>query len=94
MPPVFPALSEKSRLAVLLEHFSAIDDPRDVRRISHPLAEVLLLVEAVWKQASRRSARDCAGSAEGGRAWCRACQARMASTNGPTPRIAITRFML
>ena len=37
-------LSEKSRLAVLLEHFATIDDPRDVRRISHPLAEVLLLV--------------------------------------------------
>jgi len=37
-------VSEKSRLAVLLEHFATIDDPRDVRRISHPLAEVLLLV--------------------------------------------------
>ena len=35
--------SGKSRLAVLLDHFSAIDDPRDVRRITHPLAEVLLL---------------------------------------------------
>src|SRR5271166_6125100 len=38
------ALSDKSRLAVLLEHFATIDDPRDVRRITHPLAEVLLLV--------------------------------------------------
>lgn len=38
------ALSDKSRLAVLLEHFAAIEDPRDVRRISHPLSEVLLLV--------------------------------------------------
>ncbi len=37
-------LSDKSRLAVLLEHFSTIDDPRDVRRITHPLAEILLLV--------------------------------------------------
>ncbi|MBC7800610.1 MAG: ISAs1 family transposase [Gemmatimonadaceae bacterium] len=37
-------LSGKSRLAVLLEHFGTIDDPRDVRRITHPLAEVLLLV--------------------------------------------------
>lgn len=36
--------TEKSRLAVLLDHFSAIDDPRDVRRILHPLPEVLLLV--------------------------------------------------
>lgn len=41
----FPVpLSDKSRLAVLLEHFSTIDDPRDVRRITHPLAEILLLV--------------------------------------------------
>jgi DDE_Tnp_1-associated len=37
-------LSDKSRLAVLLEHFSTIDDPRDVGRITHPLAEILLLV--------------------------------------------------
>lgn len=44
MPSFSPALSEKSRLAVLLEHFSAIDDPRDVCRITHPLAEILLLV--------------------------------------------------
>ena len=42
-PPLVP-LSDKSRLAVLLEHFSTIDDPRDVRRITHPLAEILLLV--------------------------------------------------
>jgi predicted transposase YbfD/YdcC len=34
----------KSRLGALLEHFAAIDDPRDVRRILHPLAEILLLV--------------------------------------------------
>ena len=44
MPPSPAALSDKSRLAVLLEHFATIDDPRDVRRITHPLAEVLLLV--------------------------------------------------
>jgi predicted transposase YbfD/YdcC len=36
--------SGKSRLAVLLDHLATIEDPRDVRRISHPLAEVLLLV--------------------------------------------------
>ena len=35
---------EKSRLGLLLEHFATIDDPRDVRRIAYPLAEVLLLV--------------------------------------------------
>lgn len=34
----------RSRLAVLLEHFGRIEDPRDVRRILHPLPEVLLLV--------------------------------------------------
>lgn len=36
--------SPPSRLAILLEHFSTIDDPRDVRRIMHPLSEVLFLV--------------------------------------------------
>jgi predicted transposase YbfD/YdcC len=44
MSPLPSSLSEKSRLAVLLEHFATIDDPRDVRRILHPLAEILLLV--------------------------------------------------
>lgn len=34
----------RSRLRVLLEHFGRIEDPRDVRRILHPLPEVLLLV--------------------------------------------------
>jgi predicted transposase YbfD/YdcC len=43
IPSHVPA-SEKSRLGILLEHFSTIDDPRDVRRIAHPLAEILLLV--------------------------------------------------
>jgi len=41
----FPGLvPPKSRFGVLLDHFAAIDDPRDVRRIAHPSAEVLLLV--------------------------------------------------
>jgi predicted transposase YbfD/YdcC len=34
----------KTRLAALLDHFSQIEDPRDLRRILHPLPEVLLLV--------------------------------------------------
>jgi predicted transposase YbfD/YdcC len=34
----------KSRLAALLEHFARVEDPRDVRRILHPLPEILLLV--------------------------------------------------
>ena len=34
----------KSRLGALLEHFGRIEDPRDVRRISHPQPEILLLV--------------------------------------------------
>jgi hypothetical protein len=38
------SLSGMSRLSVLLEHLSTIDDPRDVRRILHPLAEILFLV--------------------------------------------------
>jgi predicted transposase YbfD/YdcC len=37
-------VTEKSRLAILLEHFATIEDPRDVRRVTHPLSEVLLLV--------------------------------------------------
>ncbi|MEF2070229.1 ISAs1 family transposase [Consotaella aegiceratis] len=44
MSPTADALGRKSRLAVLLEHFSEIEDPRDVRRIYHPLPEILLLV--------------------------------------------------
>jgi predicted transposase YbfD/YdcC len=44
MPSTSAVLSAKSRLAVLLDHFATLDDPRDVRRISHPLAEILLLV--------------------------------------------------
>jgi predicted transposase YbfD/YdcC len=39
-----PPPSDKSRLAVLLDHFAQIEDPRDVRRILHPLCEILLLV--------------------------------------------------
>ena len=38
------AFPRKSRLAALLEHFSQVEDPRDVRRILHPLPEVLFLV--------------------------------------------------
>jgi len=38
------AVLPRSRLAALLEHFSRVEDPRDVRRILHPLPEVLFLV--------------------------------------------------
>ena len=37
-------LGERSRLAALLDHFSAIEDPRAPWRVAHPLPEVLLLV--------------------------------------------------
>ena len=37
-------LGEKSRLGALLDHFSAIEDPREAWRVAHPLPEVLLLV--------------------------------------------------
>jgi predicted transposase YbfD/YdcC len=37
-------LPRKSRLAALLDHFSRVEDPRDVRRILHPLPEILFLV--------------------------------------------------
>ncbi len=35
---------EKSRLRSFLDHLGVIEDPRDLRRVAHPLAEVLLLV--------------------------------------------------
>jgi predicted transposase YbfD/YdcC len=38
------ALPRKSRLAALLDHFAQVEDPRDVRRILHPLPEILFLV--------------------------------------------------
>lgn len=43
-PPSEQTFSTKSRLGALLEHFATIDDPRDVRRILHPLSEGLLPV--------------------------------------------------
>jgi predicted transposase YbfD/YdcC len=44
MSLAFTVFDEKSRLRALLDHFALIEDPRDARRIAHPLAEVLLLV--------------------------------------------------
>jgi predicted transposase YbfD/YdcC len=44
MIPSAETLPRKSRLAALLEHFAMVEDPRDVRRISHRLDEILLLV--------------------------------------------------
>ena len=40
-------LGEKSRLRVLLEHFSRIKDTREPWRVAHPLPEVLLLVGTI-----------------------------------------------
>jgi hypothetical protein len=44
MIPSIEALPRKSRLAALLDHFAVVEDPRDVRRITHRLDEILLLV--------------------------------------------------
>jgi predicted transposase YbfD/YdcC len=44
MPLTALALGEPSRLRALLDHFSAIDDPREPCKVAHPLPEVLLLV--------------------------------------------------
>lgn len=44
MTPPTETPPRKSRLAALLDHFAQVEDPRDVRRILHPLPEVLLLV--------------------------------------------------
>ncbi|MBB4286294.1 hypothetical protein GGD88_002021, partial [Roseospira goensis] len=37
-------LGGKSRFAVLLKHFSEIEDDREAWRVDHPLPEVLFLV--------------------------------------------------
>src|SRR5271168_993065 len=44
MSLAFTIFDEKPRLRTLLDHFGVIEDPRDVRRVMHPLAEVLLMV--------------------------------------------------
>ena len=44
MTPPSETLPRKSRLAALLDHIAHVEDPRDVRRILHPLPEILLLV--------------------------------------------------
>lgn len=44
MHPPIETLPRKSRLSALLDHFAEVEDPRDVRRILHPLPEILLLV--------------------------------------------------
>jgi len=43
MTPAADLPPRKSRLSALLEHFAAVEGPRDVRRILHPLPEILLL---------------------------------------------------
>ena len=38
-----PELGERSRLRLLLEHLSAIEDSREPHRVAYPLCEILLL---------------------------------------------------
>jgi hypothetical protein len=38
---------ERSRLWVLLDHFSMIEDEREPHRVAYPLAEILLLAVCV-----------------------------------------------
>ena len=42
--PSAETLARKSRVAALFDHFAVAADPRDVRRVSHRLDELLLLV--------------------------------------------------
>jgi len=42
MLPSAETLPRRSRLAALLDHFAVVEDPRDVRRITHRLDEILL----------------------------------------------------
>ena len=44
MDAIFNEEMPPARLAVLLEHFSQIDDDREPWRVVYPLAEVLLLL--------------------------------------------------
>lgn len=44
MAQTVSSLGSPSRLRALLDHFSAIEDPREPWRVAHPLPEVLLLV--------------------------------------------------
>lgn len=44
MLPLQSQTSKEYRLSVVLKQSSTIDDSRDVRRIAHSLADVLLLV--------------------------------------------------
>ena len=44
MSLAFDVFSQPSRLRALLDHFSRIENPRDPRRVAHPLPEVLLPV--------------------------------------------------
>ncbi len=43
MSLAFAIFDEKPRLRALLDHFSIVEDPRDPRRVAHPLREILLL---------------------------------------------------
>ncbi len=44
MDPIFEGESPRARLALLLQHFSALKDDREPWRVVYPLKEVLLLV--------------------------------------------------
>jgi hypothetical protein len=44
MDAIFNEEMPRARLALLLEHFSQIDDDRELWRVVYPLAEVLLLL--------------------------------------------------
>ena len=86
MSPAPAAFPGKSRLAVLLEHFGTIDDPRDVRRITHPLAEILLLVVPCKPQGGFTAAPSPTAMAmatlppRAGRTWLPCAGIRLAKT--------------
>src|SRR4051812_29562255 len=56
----------KPRLRALLDHFGQIDDPREPRRVAHPLPEVLLRATfADWVGKSAALVRPLIGAIEG-----------------------------
>jgi len=79
MSLAFSLFEDRSRLKALLDHFSAIDDPRDARRFAHPLSEVLLLAVC----GAMADCNDHDAIADWGTRTCRFCAAISPTISAP-----------
>jgi hypothetical protein len=61
MDAIFDEEVPRARLAVLLKHFSQIDDDREPWRVVYPLAEVLLLLTCHHRLVRRLRRYRCMG---------------------------------